>query len=71
MRYSWRMADHITSQQQLRGALKLRQAAQYTALSPISLRRLVERGQLKVNRSTRHLLFSIKELDRFLEGRAD
>jgi excisionase family DNA binding protein len=55
------------TQPQLRGALKLKPAAQYLSVSPITVRRLVERGQLKANRSTRHLLFPIKELDRFLE----
>jgi hypothetical protein len=52
----------------LRGALKLKPAALYLSVSPITLRRLVERGQLKANRKTRHLIFSIRELDRFLEG---
>lgn len=50
------------------GALKLKTAAQYLSVSPITVRRLVERGQLKANRATRHLLFSIRELDRFING---
>jgi excisionase family DNA binding protein len=54
-----------------RGALKLKPAAQYLSFSTITVRRLVKSGQLRANRSTRHLLFSIKELDRFLEGRAE
>ncbi len=62
------MSATITQNTVQRGALKLRQAAQYISVSPITVRRLVERGQLKANRSTRHLIFSIKELDRFLEG---
>jgi excisionase family DNA binding protein len=45
------------------GALKLKPAAQYLSVSPITVRRLVERGQLKANRATRHLLFSVRELD--------
>ena len=49
-----------------RGALKLKQAAEYLGLSEITVRRLVERGLLKANRATRHLLFSLEELDRFL-----
>jgi excisionase family DNA binding protein len=49
-----------------RGALKLKPAARYLSVSPITLRRLVERGLLKPNRATRHLLFPMAELDRFL-----
>jgi excisionase family DNA binding protein len=49
-----------------RGALKLKPAARYLSLSEITLRRLVERGLLKPNRTTRHLLFPVSELDRFL-----
>ena len=51
-----------------RGALKLKPAAQYLSLAPATVRRLVERGQLKANRATRHLIFPIRELDRFLNG---
>ena len=50
-----------------RGALKLKQAAEYLGgLSEITVRRLVDRGLLKPNRATRHLLFSIEELNNFL-----
>jgi helix-turn-helix protein len=52
------------------GGLKLRAAAKYLSLSPITLRRLVDRGLLKPNRATRHLIFPVSELDRFLEGGA-
>jgi hypothetical protein len=51
---------------QQRGALKLQDTAHYLSLSEISVRRLVERGLLKPNRATRHLLFSLAELNRFL-----
>ena len=51
-----------------RGALQLKLAAKYCSLSEISIRRCVKRGLLKPNRATSRLLFSIKELNRFLEG---
>jgi excisionase family DNA binding protein len=53
----------------LRGGFQLKQAAEYLGLSKITVRRLVERGLLKPNRSVRHLLFPVKELNRFLEGK--
>jgi len=54
------------------GALKSRAARQYLGgISEPTLFRLIERGLLKPNRATRHLLFPISELDRFLrEGMA-
>lgn len=48
------------------GALKAPDAARYLSLSLPTVRRLVEAGLLRPNRITRHLLFPIKELDRFL-----
>ena len=48
------------------GALKLEPAARYLSLSKPSVYRLVARGLLRPNRATRHLLFSIEELNRFL-----
>lgn len=48
------------------GALKVKPAAEYLSLSKPTIYRLVERGLLKPNRATRHLLFSVAELDRFL-----
>lgn len=49
------------------GAYKLAAACRYLGgLSPITVRRLVERGLLRPNRAVRHLLFSRAELDRFL-----
>jgi len=50
-----------------RGALKMKEAAKYLSVSQQTLRRLVERGLIRPNRALRHLLFSVKELDRFLE----
>jgi excisionase family DNA binding protein len=55
------------TENQPRGALKLREAAEYCGgLSTITLRRLIKRGQIKSNRATRHILIPIKELDCFL-----
>jgi hypothetical protein len=50
----------------LRGALKTQGAAAYLSLSPLCVRRLVKRGLIRPNRATRHLLFAVAELDRFL-----
>jgi excisionase family DNA binding protein len=49
------------------GALKTGNAAKYLSVSVPTVRRVVERGLLIPNRVSRHLLFSIKELDRFLK----
>jgi hypothetical protein len=49
------------------GALKLKPAAAHIAVSPVTLYRLVARGLIRPCRQTRHLIFSIKELNRFLE----
>jgi excisionase family DNA binding protein len=49
-------------------ALKLRQAAVYLGVSPVSIRRLVKRGLIRPNRALRHILISVAELDRFLAG---
>jgi excisionase family DNA binding protein len=54
------------NEQPLRGALKLRPAAEYLSVSKSTMLRLIKRGLLKPNRATRHLLFPISELDRFL-----
>jgi hypothetical protein len=51
----------------LQGGLKLEQARHYIGgLSVPTIHRLIKRGLLRPNRSTRHLLFPIPELDRFL-----
>jgi excisionase family DNA binding protein len=52
----------------LRGGFQLKEAAHYLGLSKITVRRLVQRGLFKPNRSVRHLLFPVKQLNRFLEG---
>jgi hypothetical protein len=49
------------------GALKLHEARVYLGgLSVPSMHRLIQRGLLRPNRTLRHLLFPITELDRFL-----
>jgi excisionase family DNA binding protein len=50
------------------GALKLKGAADYLSVSVPTMHRLVARGLLKPNRSLRHLLFPVSELDRFLKS---
>jgi hypothetical protein len=51
----------------LPGALKLKEARQYLGgLSVPTMHRLIKRGLLKPCRATRHLLFPLIELDRFL-----
>lgn len=47
-------------------AFKIDGACRYLCLSRPSLYRLVARGLLKANRSTRHYIFLRSELDRFL-----
>ena len=47
-------------------AVKTAEAAQRLNLSEKTIRSLVARGLLKPNRATRHYLFAIRELDRFL-----
>ena len=50
-----------------RGALKIKEAAEYLGgVSTMTVRRLINRGLLKPNRATGHLLFPVSELDRFL-----
>jgi len=50
-------------------ALKLKDACLYLGgISASSVRRLVKRKLLRPNRALRHSIFSIAELDRFLEG---
>jgi len=49
------------------GALKLKPAAEYLGgLSVPTMHRLIKRGLLRPNKSTRHLIFLRSELDRFL-----
>jgi hypothetical protein len=59
------MAKKMESSQ--RGALKMREARQYLGgISIPTIHRLIKRGLLRPNKCTRHLLFPIAELDRFL-----
>jgi Helix-turn-helix domain len=64
--------EQSASAMPLKGALKLRGACAYLGgLSVPTVHRLIKRGLLKPNRATRHLLFSVTELDRFLrDGQA-
>jgi excisionase family DNA binding protein len=51
------------------GAFKIKDAAKYLGgISPITVRRLINRGLLKPNRALRHILIPVSELDRFLAG---
>jgi hypothetical protein len=55
-----------TTQAQV-GALKLREARVYLGgISTPTIHRLISRGLLRPNRSLRHLLFPVSELERFL-----
>jgi len=57
----------MSEKTETQGALKLREARQYLGgLSVPTMHRLIKRGLLRPNRSTRHLLFPVSELDRFL-----
>jgi hypothetical protein len=52
------------------GALKLKDAASYIGgVSPITVRRLIKRGLIKPNRSLRHILIPLSELERFVGGK--
>jgi hypothetical protein len=64
--------EQSASAMPLKGALKLRGACAYLGgLSVPTVHRLIKRGLLTPNRATRHLLFSVTELDRFLrDGQA-
>lgn len=51
------------------GALKLKDAADYLGgVSTITVRRLIKRGLIKPNRSLRHVIIPVAELDRFITG---
>ena len=52
-----------------RGALKLKDAADYLGgISEVSVRRLIDRNLITPNRSLRHILIPVTELDRFLQN---
>ena len=62
-----RARGHEQSSLRIEGALKLKPAAAYLGgLSVPTMHRLVKRGLLRPNRATRHLLFPVAELERFL-----
>ena len=51
------------------GALKIKEAARYLGgVSTVTVRRLIARGLIKPNRTLRHVLIPISELERFLAG---
>lgn len=49
-------------------ALKTKAAAVRISVSEKTLRDLVKRGLIRANRKTRHLLFEVQELDRFVRS---
>ena len=49
--------------------LNIVQVVKYTSLSQSTIRRAVQRGELKVSRSTGKLLFKIEWLDNWLGGK--
>jgi excisionase family DNA binding protein len=62
-----RIASQRNSSSPAQAAFKLKPAADYLGgLSKPTMYRLIQRGLLRPNRATRHLLFSKAELDRFL-----
>jgi excisionase family DNA binding protein len=49
------------------GAVKIKEAARYLGgVSTVTVRRLIARGLIKPNRSLRHILIPVSELDRFI-----
>jgi excisionase family DNA binding protein len=47
-------------------AMKLKQAAEYLAVSPVTVRRLVAAGRLKRHPAIRHIVIPRASLDQFL-----
>ena len=45
--------------------VKIPQGAEMLSLSIPTLRRLIKRGEIRVNRKTRHCLIPISEIERF------
>lgn len=68
------MLDKRASTQQppFRAALKTKEACEYLGgISVPTLHRIVKRGSLRPNRTTRHLLFRVCDLDALLrEGQS-
>jgi len=50
-----------------RKAFSVQETAVALGISPISVRRLIQRGLLRPNRALRHLLIPAAEIDRFLQ----
>jgi len=48
-------------------ALKTKEAAARLSVTPKTIRSLVARGLLRPNRTTRHLLIPVSEIERFLK----
>jgi len=51
-----------------RMAFKLKEAAQLMGVSEISIRRAIEKGQLRACRAFRHLLIPASELEKLIGG---
>lgn len=49
-----------------RAALKINEFAEACGVSPISIRRAIEKGQIRVCRKFRHVLIPATELEKFL-----
>ena len=50
--------------------MSLKEVANYTSLSPTTIRRLIDRGELKVSRSLpKKLMFRKEWIDRYMEGK--
>jgi hypothetical protein len=67
------IVDYVRNRgHELPAALKMREAREYLGgLSVPTVHRLVRRGLLRPNKSTRHLIFLRSDLDRFLrDGQA-
>ncbi|TSA30931.1 MAG: helix-turn-helix domain-containing protein [Verrucomicrobiaceae bacterium] len=54
--------------QPARLAYKLKEAAQLVGVSEISIRRAIEKGQLRACRAFRHLLIPATELEKLIGG---
>ena len=46
----------------------IKDVADFTSLSPITIRRYVQKGELKCSKKTGKLLFWIKDVKRWLDG---
>ncbi|MBC8555227.1 MAG: helix-turn-helix domain-containing protein [Candidatus Brocadiales bacterium] len=48
--------------------LNIREASQYASVSESTIRRAIEKGQLKVSKTTGKLLFKVEWIERWLNG---